>query len=85
MQQAITLDSLGRSMEAKALYQTLKGHQNAVVSKKVSQLLGGFKAMEFLKADQFTYGADRKSAYKRYMLQVKASDCFHPCLHLLVL
>ncbi|KAL6757912.1 hypothetical protein V8C86DRAFT_2613023 [Haematococcus lacustris] len=65
MQAAIILDSQGLSEPAQKLYRQLQGHAVASVSRKAKQMLFGFKAAVFLKADQITY-APRKEEYARF-------------------
>ena len=43
LQMAITLDSLGRSSEAKSLYTSLKGHPAGDIAKQARRLLFGFQ------------------------------------------
>ncbi|KAG2493228.1 hypothetical protein HYH03_008644 [Edaphochlamys debaryana] len=65
LQKAIVLDSVGRSEEAQKLYKTIAGHAVAQVSRKAKQMLFSFEAMEFMKADQFSY-AVKKDDYDKY-------------------
>ena len=43
LQAAITLDSLGRSQEAKELYHSLRGHPAGDIAKRAGRLLFGFQ------------------------------------------
>ncbi|GFR46019.1 hypothetical protein Agub_g7284, partial [Astrephomene gubernaculifera] len=63
--QAILLDSAGQGQEAQRLYRSVAGHSVAQVSKKARQMLFGFEAMTFMKADQFSYGV-KKAEYDKY-------------------
>lgn len=55
LQRAIVLDSLGRHREAEALYKSLQAHPSGSVAKKAKNMLFGFEAMAFMKADTMSY------------------------------
>ncbi|GLI63575.1 hypothetical protein VaNZ11_006577, partial [Volvox africanus] len=65
LQKAIVLDSVGQNEAAQKLYKSIATHGVAQVSKKAKQMLFGFEAMTFMKADQFSY-AVKKSEYDKY-------------------
>lgn len=48
LQAAITLDSLGRSQEAKELYHSLRGHPAGDIAKRAGRLLFGFQVRRIL-------------------------------------
>jgi hypothetical protein len=64
LQEAVCLDSLNRSDEAKVKYEKLVSHPNGAVRKKARQLLFGFQAAERLKV-RAGYNWD-SSSYRRY-------------------
>ncbi|GIL82116.1 hypothetical protein Vretimale_7120 [Volvox reticuliferus] len=65
LQKAIVLDSVGKNEAAQKLYKSIANHGVAQISKKAKQMLFGFEAMTFMKADQFSY-AVKKSEYDKY-------------------
>ncbi|KAG0607390.1 hypothetical protein M758_8G024500 [Ceratodon purpureus] len=64
LQEAVCLDSLNRSDEAKIRYEKLVSHPNGAVRKKARQLLFGFQAAEKLKV-RAGYNWD-SSSYRKY-------------------
>jgi len=65
LQKAVVLDSMGENEAAQKLYKQLQGHAVTSVSKKAKQLLFGFQASSFLKANTISYSA-RKGDFDRY-------------------
>ena len=57
LQSALILDSLGQSKEAEKLYRRIQGHPVSEVARKAKQMLFGFQAQAFLKADTISYAA----------------------------
>eukprot|EP00198_Chlamydomonas_reinhardtii_P009820 XP_001699157.1 predicted protein [Chlamydomonas reinhardtii] len=65
LQKAIVLDSVGNHEAAQKLYKSIATHGVAQVSKKAKQMLFSFEAMDFMKADKFSY-AVKKEEYDKY-------------------
>ncbi|KAG2424490.1 hypothetical protein HYH02_015163 [Chlamydomonas schloesseri] len=65
LQKAIVLDSVGNHEAAQKLYKSIANHAVAQVSKKAKQMLFSFEAMDFMKADKFSY-AVKKEEYDKY-------------------
>ena len=57
------LPSAGK--EAEAVYSTIKTHPDAEIAKLAKRMLAGFKAMQFLKAEQVSYAQD-PAAYRQF-------------------
>uniref|UniRef100_A0A7S0RES3 Uncharacterized protein n=1 Tax=Pyramimonas obovata TaxID=1411642 RepID=A0A7S0RES3_9CHLO len=72
LQRALCMDSLGRSAEAKEEYQSIRRHPFSDISKRAAQMLAGFEAAEFLKADQFDFRTQR-GAYGDYLEAITRS------------
>ncbi|KAK9819400.1 hypothetical protein WJX81_005544 [Elliptochloris bilobata] len=68
LQRAICLDSMGRSAEAKALYQSVERHPAPGIAKKARHMLFGYKAMDHLKAHNMSYSVG--SAYDSYFARL---------------
>ena len=51
--------------EAEAVYSTIKTHPDAEIAKLAKRMLAGFKAMQFLKAEQVSYAQD-PAAYRPF-------------------
>lgn len=60
LQQAITLDSLGRNKEAYALYRSVERSNAPGVAKTAKRMLYGWEASTFLKADTIDYAVKRE-------------------------
>ncbi|KAF5834031.1 hypothetical protein DUNSADRAFT_9470 [Dunaliella salina] len=69
LQRALVLDSLGNRDEAQKLYKQVRGHAVTEVSRRAKQMMFGFEAATFLKADQFSYGV-RKGDYDPYFRRI---------------
>ncbi|KAG2427366.1 hypothetical protein HXX76_012559 [Chlamydomonas incerta] len=65
LQKAIVLDSVGKHEAAQKLYKSIANHAVAQVSRKAKQMLFSFEAMDFMKADKFSYAA-KKEEYDKY-------------------
>eukprot|EP00199_Chlamydomonas_sp_CCMP681_P000640 CAMPEP_0119109350 /NCGR_PEP_ID=MMETSP1180-20130426/17859_1 /TAXON_ID=3052 ORGANISM="Chlamydomonas cf sp, Strain CCMP681" /NCGR_SAMPLE_ID=MMETSP1180 /ASSEMBLY_ACC=CAM_ASM_000741 /LENGTH=461 /DNA_ID=CAMNT_0007095093 /DNA_START=17 /DNA_END=1402 /DNA_ORIENTATION=+ len=66
LSKGVILDSQGYSEEAQKLYKQLQGHALPAVSRKSRQLLFGFQASTYLKADTINYSA-RNADFLKYM------------------
>jgi len=69
LQRALVLDSLGNRDEAQKLYKQVRGHAVTEVARRAKQMMFGFEAATFLKADQFNYGV-RKGDYDPYFRRI---------------
>eukprot|EP00967_Tisochrysis_lutea_P127471 scaffold216875_cov18-Tisochrysis_lutea.AAC.1 len=85
LQRALVLDSLGNRDEAQKLYKQVRGHAvtegliqcgaivnllvRTQVARRAKQMMFGFEAATFLKADQFNYGV-RKGDYDPYFRRI---------------
>lgn len=80
LQRAIALDSLGYSDEAKQMYKQITNHPVPSVSKKARQMLEGFAAAQFLKADSISYAVSAKEwdpYFRRFTNKVRTCvACF---------
>ena len=56
---------LSAGKEAEAVYSTIKTHPDAEIAKLAKRMLAGFKAMQFLKAEQVSYAQD-PAAYRQF-------------------
>lgn len=60
LQQAITLDSLGRNKEAYVLYRAVERSNAPGVAKTAKRMLYGWEASTFLKTDTVSYAVKRE-------------------------
>ncbi|GMI87337.1 hypothetical protein like AT2G38780 [Hibiscus trionum] len=65
VQWSICQDSLGRPKEARVMYEKLQSHPNPKVSKKASQFLYSFKAMEMMKVTGSNFSL-KNTGYQNY-------------------
>ena len=76
LRMALAMDSQGesRQAEAQSLYNRLRTHPNASVSKGARRMTEGFDAMTFLKADKIVYDAKHETYWKDYVLPSVVKD-----------
>ncbi|MBA0813970.1 hypothetical protein Gohar_027782 [Gossypium harknessii] len=65
LQWSICQDSLSRSNEARIMYEKLQSHPNPKVSKKASQFMYSFKAMEMMKVTGSNFSL-KNTGYQNY-------------------
>lgn len=70
LQKALALDSMGYNDQAKQVYKTLLNHPSAGVGRRARQMLAGFDAAAFLKADTISFSGNKREEYAKYFRKI---------------